>query len=615
MAASLTKAVLLVLRPSWLTGPIFEKELRVSARRRRSYALRFFYVLLLAFFVALVWASVAGQQGGVTFQRSRMSVAGMRIVRTVVYFQFAATQFLAVVMLSTAISDEVYHRTLGLLMTTPITGLQVVMGKVLSKLLQLVLLLAITLPILAIVRIFGGVPWNYLLSSCCITLTAALFAGSVSLLISVENRRAYGVILRTGVVLLCFYVLVPLVLAVVVGYVILSLGALLTTGPRVPSAWLTSIVLHLNPYYALHLTTSQMMGSSPAGLGFSWPIHCAIMGALSVLVLAWSATVVRRVALHQVTGRLDPSRKNWQAGRKPAAGFTPVSQGAVKRVIGPAVVWKELRAPFIQGVDNRNSYVGLAATVIVLIGCYVSAYLNRTVDEEFWHVSYGLLFVFIGVLATAVFAATRVTTEKESQTWSLLLATPLADRDILLGKAVSAFRRCLPIWGLLAGHVLLFALVGYIHPVAVLHLVLLVTWLTCFITGAGLYFSVRFSRTTSAVLACFGLLLALWAVGPILAGWLNLLSARDGNGPFADYMLTHPAIQTELILAGAGGSAHGRAALGALRYGERSVLGFALKPFGVGRMTLILAITAMVYIGAGAVLFFLAQRRLRQNVF
>ena len=83
--------------------------------------------------------------------------------------------------------------------------------------------------------------------------------------------------------------------------------------------------------------------------------------------------------------------------------------------------------------------------------------------------------------------------------------------------------RCLPIWGLLAGHVLLFVLVGYIHPVALVHLAILVIWLTCFVTSAGLYFSVRFARTTSAVVASFALFLGLWALGPIVIGLLGIM--------------------------------------------------------------------------------------------
>jgi hypothetical protein len=40
---------------SWLTGPIFDKELRVSSRRRRNYVLRSVYVALFLVFVSLIW--------------------------------------------------------------------------------------------------------------------------------------------------------------------------------------------------------------------------------------------------------------------------------------------------------------------------------------------------------------------------------------------------------------------------------------------------------------------------------------------------------------------------------------------------------------------------------
>lgn len=157
------------LRLGWLAGPIFEKELRISSRRRRNFALRFFYIALLTVFVAMVWLSVVHYHGSVGFMQSRMAAAGKQIIVTVAFFQFITTQILAVIML--------------------------------SKLLQLILLLAITLPILAIVRVFGGVSWSYLLSSLCITLTAVLLAGSVSLAFSIRNRRAYAVILKTAFVL------------------------------------------------------------------------------------------------------------------------------------------------------------------------------------------------------------------------------------------------------------------------------------------------------------------------------------------------------------------------------------------------------------------------------
>ncbi|UCD51132.1 MAG: ABC transporter permease subunit, partial [Phycisphaerales bacterium] len=528
-------------RLGWLTGPIFGKELRVSSRRRRNYWLRSIYVLLLTVFVAVVWMSIVEYHGNAAFQRSRMAVAGKRIVTTTVVFQFVATQVLAVIMLSTAISDEVYHRTLGLLMTTPINSLQVVMGKVLSKLLQLLLLLGITLPVLAIVRVLGGVSWGYLLSSFCITLTSVLLAGSLSLAFSIHNRRAYAVIVRTVFVLGSFYFALPLAVAAMLqANLIPGLGALGMSRSAMSNGLLIFLA-HLNPFCGIFETTWRAMTPGRM-LGFHWPLHCALSLGMTLVILGWSVRIVRNVALRQATGQLNLSAKGkwWRKKRRAdvAAIADGISEGPVKRVIGPPVIWRELRAPFIQGVNNRNSYIGLGMAILALLVTYIVAARERVLDESFAQFSYGLLFLLMGIIFSVVFSATRITAERESQTWLLLLATALRDRDILLGKAISAFRRCLPIWGLLAGHMVLFVLVGYIHPIAIVHVLLVVAWVTCFVIGAGLYFSTRSARTTSSVVASFALMVGLWVVAPTVIGILGMMGKRSDLS--TNYMLSHP---------------------------------------------------------------------------
>jgi ABC-2 type transport system permease protein len=613
MSIALGKERLSRFEKGWLTGPIFDKELRVSSRRRRNYALRFFYILLLTIFVALVWAAVVRTQGSATMQQSRMGAAAKQIVVTISLFQFIAMQLLAIIMLSDAISDEVYHRTLGLLMTTPITGLQIVMGKLLSKLLQLVLLLAISLPMLAIVRVFGGISWDYLLSSLAVTLTAAIFAGSLTLLLSIEGRRAYAVIIKATFVLGVFYLFVPALAAALWAFVLPRFGIPMDPDSTV-FMWSAAALCHLNPFYGIWEMTREML--SPVGsIRFYWPLHCLVMLGLSALLLARTVAIVRKVALWQATGQLI-EREAGRVERAPDAGARRSIRGkpTSKRVHGPPVMWRELRAPFIQGMDNKNSRIGMAVTVLALLLTYLASQVQGLLDENFTHVSYSLLFVFMGLVCNAVFAATRITTEKESQTWPLLLVTSLSDYDILVGKAVSAFRRCLPIWVLLAGHVVLFVLVGYIHPVAILHLLIVAVWVTCFVTGAGLYFSTRFGHTTAAVVANFSLILGLWAVGPILAGMLSLASRSESV--FTRYMLAHPLVQTELVMAGAAGGSNASLSFSSLEYGaEHVIFGSSRGMFHLGEMTSILLITASIYIFAGLLFFWRAKRRLRRNVF
>ena len=135
-------------------GPVFTKELRVTSRRLRFHALRLGYLALLAVFVALVWMAQVRwfDVQSTAYNVSRMAQAGKSITAAIVRFQFYTAQLLAVILLSTSISGEIYQRTLGVLMTTPITAFQIVFGKLASKLLQLVILLLVSLPLLAMVR-------------------------------------------------------------------------------------------------------------------------------------------------------------------------------------------------------------------------------------------------------------------------------------------------------------------------------------------------------------------------------------------------------------------------------------------------------------------------------
>lgn len=310
MATALLSFFLKLSNPAWLTGPIFDKELRVSSRRKRNFVLRSAYVILLTIFVVIVWLSVVKFQGTAAYQKSRMGIAGKTIVTTIVTFQFVAIQLIAIIMLSTSISDEIYHRTLGVLMTTPINSFQIVMGKLFSKLLQLILLLAISLPLLAIVRVFGGVPWNYVLSSLCITLTAIIFAGSLSLYFSINNRRAYVVIIKTVFTLGVLFAFFPTIIGALL-IPLLRNYASITQLPRLASPILTGVFAHLNPFGAMSFNTAVMMSPTMPvrTFFFYWPVHCVLMLGASALLIALCVKVVRKVALRQAVGQLELS--NW----------------------------------------------------------------------------------------------------------------------------------------------------------------------------------------------------------------------------------------------------------------------------------------------------------------
>ncbi len=615
MKEALTNSLSYFVNPLRLTGPLFDKELRVSSRRRRNYALRFVYVILLTFFVVIVWLGVVESQYSPVYEKSRMALAGKTIITTIVWFQFIGTQVLAVIMLSTSISDEVYHKTLGLLMTTPMGSLQIVLGKLFSKLLQLILLLAISLPLLAVVRVFGGVPADYLISSLCITLTAVIFAGSVSLFFSINNRRSYVVIIKAVVALVVLFAVIPAITGVFFGSRFIG-----SSTPPNLAAWQVVALLHVNPFAAMSLNTAMMMSPMmPTAMPtFYWPAHCIIMLAASALVIVVSVKIVRKVALRQATGQLDlftkrqVAKKNSKKKSARSGTKSVENPGIVRRVKGSPVLWKEIRAPMIRGVDGTNSMIGLVITIIALFITYGVCKRENCLHEGFVHMVYVLMLVFIGAIFTMVLSATTITSEKESSAWPIMLATSMDDWHILLGKAAGVFLRCLPIWLFLAGHVLLFMSIRYIHPILIVHLSIFVTGLVTFLTGVGIYFSTRFKRTTSAVVANFALAIALWAVLPGMLGLLLSFTLNEKVRAASVFCASgNPVVQCATVTHGASGDHQARVKLSKLDYG----VGFTGGWSHVGGATLILIIYMVIYATAGVFFAWRAKCRFRRNIF
>ncbi len=529
-----------IFRSLWVAGPIFDKELRVSSRRRRNYVLRFVYLGLLVIFLSLVWLGFVHSGSSGLYTASRMAEAGKFIIAYIIWFQFCAAQVVAVIMLSTSISDEIYNRTLGTLMTTPINSFQIVMGKLFSKLLQLILLLAISLPLLAMVRVFGGVPWGYVISSLCITLTTILFVGSLSLFFSIFNKRAYTAIITTFVLIVVLFALAPYLAA---------FGCKAITG-HWPNQKMTGIIFCPNPYFAMFVKTISMLeprsvGNLPSSL---WYLHCVIVLGASAIVLFVSVIFVRKVALRQATGQtiVSSGRRSSKkiAAQLQSTGRTKIAR--IRRVKGPPVAWKELCAPLV-GKHKLLTYLTVFFAFVLLVVSYGLFAGEGMLDDRETHIIYAVIFLGLGLLLSVVVPATSISSEKEARSWPLLLSTTLSNWQIILGKFLGVLRRCLLGWVLLLGHIVFFSITGFIHPVGLLQITILIISVSIFLACSGLYFSSLFKRTTSAVIMNLLLAASLWIILPLFANIAAQISrfGRDTAGTYAD---ANPFIQAVCIM-------------------------------------------------------------------
>ena len=506
-----------VLRPSFWFGPIFDKELRVTARRRRHYALRLVYGLLLMVMTALVWGQVVPRFSGDGSMAARMSQAGKSIVTFLAWFQFIGLQLVTVVTMSNAISDEITRRTLSSLMTTPITGMQIVLGKLFSKLLQVLLLYAMSWPLLAMVRIFGGVPWGYLLATACITLATIWFLSVLTLFYSVLFKRAYTVLIFTMMTAGVLFGLIPLLLEYAEGASGSSRGSatLLAIGQ--------STIAMICPYVRFWFETQSMLMPGAARGFMLWPLHCLYMLALSAPLLWLACVKVRKAALRHGVART--SRKEYRippkAGRSEILYRPLFLHNWIRRRLGSGLVWKEFLVPVL-GRFRFFVYVAAGALIGVLgIALTLTLLLDRIELIGFLFALMIFGFLLLAMLFSLIVPATCITSEKEARTWSVLLTTRMSHWQILGGKLAGVLRRLAVAW---SPFCIVFGLVAFtvgIPAMTFAGVLSVGTVSVGFLVALGLYLSTRCQRSTSAVVTGLTITAALWGFVPFVATMLR----------------------------------------------------------------------------------------------
>ncbi len=513
MNISLSNSVQYILKPFWLTGPIFDKELRVSSRRRRNYVLRSAYLLVLLVFVVGAWSTalLSGSGQSVAWQVSRMAEIGRILVLMITWFQFLTAQILAAVMFSNSISDEIRRGTIDILMTTPINCVQIVLGKLFSRLFQLILVLAVSLPLLAVIRVFGGIQWDYVVSALSITLTATIFVGSLSMFLSTRFRRSYHVILiMTTFLVVTYLFMIPLSVF------------------RGSNSVLMRVILHINPFAAMTQVTSSAFPGSRAGTTFfSLPLHCLLMGGASMFILFASAFRMRRHALESFLGiKLPIWKKNLV--RSVFKGKSSLStSGSIRPVTGSPIFWKELPKPFSKSLRSNAIILGILLLILFAF-CYLAYLFNAfSSPTPVAMIFYSMLrsgIWLIATIRTAAMAATSITKEKEARTLPILLGTMIEPKQIIRGKALAALWRNAPAWvfltlGTPVYYILMFVLQqpqgGRILDYYFYYIIfgpLGIVANVVFLIGLGMYFSTRLKSSTAAVMATIGSLLGYYVI-------------------------------------------------------------------------------------------------------
>jgi ABC-type transport system involved in multi-copper enzyme maturation permease subunit len=418
-------------------NPIAVRLVQNGGKRSRHMYIRSAYLAVLV--VVLLWTILAQGGGGGQLSYQRLASAGATSFTYIAFLQITLICVLAPVFMGGAIAQEASPRNWEVLLTTPLTAGQIVLGNLFGRLFFVIALLLCSLPLFAITQYFGGVPGRAIFSSYGVAACAALLVGSIAIALSVSRlvgKRAFFI----------FYVCVVSYLAVTIAVDL----ALRRTGQGAgPTGQGVTMMTAANPFLALHAllnptTYPKAPEGSHAGVA-RWMLErpvaawCIGSSIISVLFMIASVITVRAGGL-QTLGQGEDGVPLWQRmfGRKVVGQGE--GDGAVHRA--PRTVWTNPIA-WREAASRNSTPSKLAARVAFLLvggamGLYwVWMYHSGSFSASMFQFAmlatlYGELLV-IGLVAINT-AATAISKEREEGTLDLLLTTPITASAYIAGK-------------------------------------------------------------------------------------------------------------------------------------------------------------------------------------
>src|ERR1043166_9372885 len=175
--------------------PIVARELRVEARKRRTFWLR----------IAAASTGLLIGSGGLLLSLWRpigSAQLGSSLFYTLTWICFAAGFSAGLFFTSDCLSEEKREGTLGLLFLTDLRGFDVVTGKLMATSLRAVFALLAVLPVIAITHLMGGVTGAQFWKTCLALVNALFCSLAAGLFVSVLSRDSQKALAATLLLLL-----------------------------------------------------------------------------------------------------------------------------------------------------------------------------------------------------------------------------------------------------------------------------------------------------------------------------------------------------------------------------------------------------------------------------
>ena len=398
-----------------MLGPIFNREWLTLPRRARHYFTRSLYLGALWILLLTIWQTTVGWQFPATL--GDLARFGLMSFRVLVFVQLTLLLFFSALSAASTISLEKDRRTFLLLLITDLSNHEIVLGKLFGSLLQILLMLVGSIPVLAILMLLGGIdPWQ--IGEAMLVLgTTALAAGSLGGLVALWRDKTFQALAMTVLFLVLYLCLVQ-----ALPFIPVALDAFDWSIPGVDADLMRQFKSVLDPFTALGevLDPPEQMERFGAAEQFA-----LAMLAMTVLLNGLGVLMLR---VWNPSG--EPIIQREVFGAKPSEpDRIHAAPGKVRPVWGNPILWREV---LTRAYGRRPLLVKTAYFVVLgLVSYYALFGLGPT---EF-AAAYGLVPISIlSLLLISAQSVTSITSERDLGALDLLLVTDLSPPEFIFGK-------------------------------------------------------------------------------------------------------------------------------------------------------------------------------------
>lgn len=399
--------------------------------RQRDLFMRSIYVAILAAVLFFGMLTVTAP-GGLSLRDLAAGSAGVFTILAML--QLILICLLTPVFMAGAIAREANPRTWDILLSTPMSPLQIVLGNLFGRLFFIIALLLGSLPLMIVTQFFGGVPLDTILLTQLVAVCLALVIAASAIAMSVTRTAGRRAAVSFFVVIV-FYLITTFVIDS-------SLRTPVSAGSN--ATW-TTILTPLNPFLVLkallqpagYVIPESSLSPWPIGWAVTHPVAawCWFTTICSTILIGWSSINVRKLGNRQV---IDGWWKRLSS--------TVVNKRGFQAVSGNPIAWRE-RVTRHRNIGSLLGRWGFAAVSILTLIVLTTLYVTRYMTPDTYRLS--IMVIVCSELVIVTFAAislsaSAIAKEREDGSLDLLLTTSITPKLYLGGKVHGLAMHLLP---------------------------------------------------------------------------------------------------------------------------------------------------------------------------